>query len=76
MRNPFLTGTHLGGVSQEWVDVESRLDCVKRFSAEDCRAALDLPGLQKTVRVAVERLLKQITLTNRDDVQDAAAGER
>jgi hypothetical protein len=53
--NPFSSGG-----DGEYVDAASRLHAVKEFSAEDCRAALKLPDLQKTVRLAVERRLRKL----------------
>ncbi len=43
-----------------WVDAESRLDCVKNFNAAECQAALKVYGLQKTVRIAIERRLRKL----------------
>lgn len=40
--------------------VEGRLQRVQRFTATECRAALKLPDLQKTVRVAIERRLRKL----------------
>ncbi len=60
-----------------WTDAESRLHCVKSFDADQCRAALEVNGLQKTVTLALERRLRALArASNHDDVQDAAAGER
>jgi hypothetical protein len=43
-----------------YVDAASRLEAVKSFSKMDCRAALKMPDLQKTVRRAIERRLKRM----------------
>jgi hypothetical protein len=43
-----------------WVDAESRLACVKDFDAAQCRAALKVYGLQKSVRLAIERRLRKL----------------
>jgi hypothetical protein len=58
MRNPF--EVDVCGTKAESVDVGSRLYAVKSFSKNDCRAALKLPDLQKTVRMAIERRLKRM----------------
>jgi hypothetical protein len=58
MRQPFLVTTRAGIC--EIVDAESRLEAVKSFSKMDCRAALKMPDLQKTVRLAIERRLKRM----------------
>lgn len=56
-RSPFQCGEYGG----EWVDAESRLDRVKTFDVGECRAALKLAtGLQKTVRLAIERRLRRL----------------
>lgn len=52
--NPFRTE------NGEYVDADSRIEAVKRFSAEQVQVALNLPNLQKTVRIAIERRLKQL----------------
>ncbi len=62
MKNPFVTG-HVPGVGDmQAADVESRLDLVARFNAAKCRAALQMPDLQKTVRRAVERRLRKLEI--------------
>lgn len=43
-RNPFMGAEGCGAMS-----VEDRLRDVPSFNLEQCRAALDVPGLQKTV---------------------------
>jgi hypothetical protein len=57
-RNPFQM--ELGGYGCETVDAGGRLEAVKSFSKMDCRAALKMPDLQKTVRQAIERRLKRM----------------
>jgi hypothetical protein len=59
-RNPFITGTHAGIGDVQACDTESRIDMVRNFSAEQCRAALKLRYLQKTVRVALDRRLRAL----------------
>ena len=44
----------------QWIDVESRVHCVSNFTFQECVDALRLDGLQKTVRVAVERKMRKI----------------
>ncbi|TGG92511.1 hypothetical protein E4656_13650 [Natronospirillum operosum] len=44
MQNPFMDQSGHGAV-----DVESRLDLVKRFDVDQLRAALAVPHLQKSV---------------------------
>ena len=41
-------------------DVASRLSRVPGFDRDQCRAALEIAGLQKTVRIAVERRLRAL----------------
>jgi hypothetical protein len=54
-----MTGTYLGNDTFT-VTAPDRLERVKNFTAEQCHAALELPNLQKTVRNAIERRLKQL----------------
>lgn len=53
--NPFVIDDE-----SEYVDAQSRLDCVKEFSELELRGALEVRGLQKSVRVAIERRLKRL----------------
>jgi hypothetical protein len=59
--NPF-SARVLDGETAEtfWVDADSRIRLVKTFGFEQCEAALKVPDLQKTVRVAVERRLRML----------------
>lgn len=59
-RNPFITHwtPDVGWVG--YVDVKNRLDMVKQFDIEECRKALRMRSLQKTVRTAVERRLRKL----------------
>lgn len=50
--------------------VESRLDMLDELSEDQLRAALEMPDLQKTVRVPIERRLKRI---ERERAQTQAA---
>jgi hypothetical protein len=63
-RNPFLTGTHNWGVAQEYCDADSRIREVQIFSLAQCRAALEVADLQKTVRQAIERRMRKLALTS------------
>ena len=57
--NPFYSGNYCGHDTYV-CDVAGRLDRVRTFDAAACRAALTVPGLQKTVKVAIERRLKMM----------------
>ena len=58
--NPFETGQIYNGHRLQHCGVDDRIACVKEFDFAQCRAALALPDLQKTVRVAVERRLRAL----------------
>jgi len=58
-QNPFYAGTH-GDIDSYWFDGDSRLDRVKEFSREQCEAAFQIEGLQKTVRLAIERRIRRL----------------
>ena len=58
--NPFETGRVYNGHRMQDCGVEDRIARVREFTADQCRAALALPGLQKTVRTAVERRLRAL----------------
>lgn len=58
-RNPFLR-PNLGPHVQSFAAAD-RIEDVKSFDARQCRAALKLPGLQATVRQAVERRQRQLS---------------
>lgn len=57
--NPFLT-TQYGDRWFGPVDAAGRLQMVAGFTAEQCTAALQVPGLQKTVRTAIERRQRKL----------------
>lgn len=42
------------------VSVTDRLECVKRFNAEQCDAGLQIPYLQETVKKALQKRLKKL----------------
>lgn len=58
--NPFETGQVVDGVRLQTVDTAGRLDAVKVFTADECRAGLLVPGLQQTVRSAIERRRRKL----------------
>lgn len=41
-------------------DAAGRIGMVHDFTTEECRRALKVPGLQKTVKTAIERRLKKL----------------
>lgn len=58
--NPFETGQVYAGHRLQTMSADDRIARVNTFSAEQCRAALTVPDLQKTVRTAVERRLRAL----------------
>lgn len=44
----------------ETIDAQSRLDMVRKFDAEQLRAVISMPGVQKAVRLAAERRLRSL----------------
>lgn len=59
--NPFLTNIrNLKGERCAALDAGERLRMVHEFDAAQCRAALKIEELQKTVRAAVERRLRKL----------------
>lgn len=59
MKDPFFV-RRFADVDSSWIDADSRIEAVKNFSAQQCRDALKLSDLQKTVRLAIERRLRQL----------------
>lgn len=57
--NPFYSGSYCG---QPFFchSVEDRLDRVKEFTVDECKRALEVLGLQKTVETAIKRRLKKL----------------
>jgi hypothetical protein len=53
--NPFMGPEGYGAMS-----VEDRLRDVPTFNLEQCRAALDLPGLQKTVEQRLRARIRKL----------------
>ncbi len=58
--NPFETGQIYNGHRLQHCDAQDRIACVKEFDADQCRAALALPDLQKAVRTAIERRVRAL----------------
>lgn len=57
--DPFMTGEY-NGHPVGAVSADDRLRMVRRFSLEQCQAALKLPDLQKTVEAAVHRRMRSL----------------
>lgn len=57
--NPF-AATVYNGHQTYHMTVDDRIAAVRRFTREQCQAALALPGLQKTVARAVRSRLRQL----------------
>lgn len=64
MRNPFQNKPvrFAAGVMiyPSATSAEDRIRRVAEFGIRECRAALKLSGLQKTVRIAIERRLRKV----------------
>ncbi len=60
VKNPFLMPSLGPGV--QTIDSADRIAASKNFNIAECRAALQLPDLQKTVRQAIERRLKKVKI--------------
>lgn len=60
--NPFLV-TSYQGHRMGPVTAADRVAAVARFSEEQCEAALQVPGLQKTVIEAIKRRRRQLART-------------
>lgn len=59
--NPFLTHlTGFRGQRLQATSVDERMQMVRDFDADQCRAGLKVRGLQKTVRTAIERQLRAL----------------
>jgi len=62
--NPFLTEIrNFVGERCAALSADERIRMVQTFDAAQCRAALALPDLQKTVRLALERRLRRVEVT-------------
>lgn len=58
-KHPFYTATY-NGIDCYATATSCRLLMLQRFDAEQCKAALEVEGLQKTVRTALERRLRKL----------------
>jgi ParB/RepB/Spo0J family partition protein len=59
VKNPFLY--HWSDGTQVLTSgVNDRIEAVRKFSADECEAALALPDLEKTVKTAIERRLRKL----------------
>jgi ParB family chromosome partitioning protein len=69
-QNPFLCYFNDGVETHqaENISAEDRIDAVRKFNAAECEAALVLPDLQKTVKTAIERRIRELGKENVDDV--------
>lgn len=56
--NPFMV--NICGQICQTVDSTDRIHMVKQFTASECRSAIALPNLQKTVLTAIERRLRKL----------------
>ena len=57
--NPFITSYYNGRWTGS-VGADDRLDALQNFNLDECLVALKLEGLQKTVRVALERRIRKL----------------
>jgi hypothetical protein len=58
-RNPFFARNY-GGVDCYYTGADDRARVVAGFDLAQCRAALRVPELQKSVRLAVERRMRKL----------------
>jgi len=58
-QNPFFAGIYDGGPFYD-LDGVSRIERAQRFNRYQCRRALLVKGLQKTVRIAIERRMRKL----------------
>jgi len=59
-RNPFLFCLLSDGTEVQIGDAAGRIDAVKKFGTTECLDALALPGLQSTVKKAIQRRLRAL----------------
>lgn len=57
--NPF-AGPKYGDIQTYHLGADDRIQAVKAFTREQCLAALEVPGLQKTVERAVKVRLRRL----------------
>jgi len=62
-KNPF--ACPFLGDSAQIVDAKDRVEAVKKFTLHECQAALQVPGLQATVLLAIDRRLTQCAKATR-----------
>lgn len=60
VRSPFVTRQVPGVGDVQACDAQSRIDMVAHFNVEQCLRAMTVPYLQKTVKVAIERRVRQL----------------
>ena len=58
-RNPFVFKAY-GGIDCYYLCAEDRMRAVAGFDLAQCRAALEVEGLQKSVRLAIERRMRKL----------------
>lgn len=58
-KNPFYAATYNGRDCYH-ISAADRLLSVQRFTLVQCQAALELPGLQKSVIAALERRIRKL----------------
>ena len=71
--SPFYLATYDGHATYS-TSVDDRLSCVRGFNLAQCLAALMLPDLQRTVRLAVERRKRALQRETADKLRGAAIG--
>jgi hypothetical protein len=59
MRNPWASGYVFDGNAVAWCDAQSRIDAARRMTPERLIECLAWPDTQKTVRLAIERMLRK-----------------
>jgi hypothetical protein len=64
--NPFRY-TLRGGITTEARDAATRIRAVQRFNVKQCTAALDVRGLQESVREAIGRRLARIARADKSN---------
>ena len=72
--NPFYLATYNGHATYNTA-ADDRLSCVRGFDLAQCLAALALPDLQKTVRMAVERRQRALRRETADTLRGVAIGK-
>ncbi|MBW8034182.1 MAG: hypothetical protein FVQ79_00510 [Planctomycetes bacterium] len=57
--NPFVTGAYNGHLVGH-IDVDSRIHTVREFNLDQCKRALNVPGLQRTVERAIKSRIRKL----------------